>query len=185
MSTGILSVPVGPDDHFLGPADAPVTLLEYGDYECPHCGRAHEVLQTVLGKLGDEVRFIFRNFPLAEVHPHAQVAAEAAESVAAHGGNDAFWAMHDMLFENQDALEPDALLEYATAVGADPNVVAEDLSSGASTERVRKDFRSGVRSGVNGTPTFFVNGRRFDGNWGDPDAFAAALHQAVRVGSVR
>jgi protein-disulfide isomerase len=138
----------------------------------------------VLAELGDEVRFVFRNFPLAEVHPHAQVAAEAAESVAAHGGTDTFWAMHDMLFENQDALEPDALLEYATAVGADPNVVANDLASGAMTEHVRKDFRGGVRSGVNGTPTFFVNGRRFDGNWGDPVAFVAALHGAARVGSV-
>ena len=185
MSNGTLSVPVGPDDHFLGPAGAPITLVEYGDYECPHCGRAHAVLQTVLGELGEDVRFIFRNFPLAEVHPHAQQAAEAAESVAAHGGNDAFWAMHDMLFENQDALETDALLEYATAVGADPKALARDLSSGATTERVRKDFRGGVRSGVNGTPSFFVNGRRFDGNWGDPVAFAAALHEAARVGSVR
>jgi protein-disulfide isomerase len=185
MSTGSLTVPVGPADHVVGPASAPITLVEYGDYECPHCGRAHVVLQTVLSELAQEVRFVFRNFPLAEVHPHAQAAAEAAESVAAHGGNDAFWAMHDMLFENQDALEPDAILEYATAVGADPHVVAADLSSGAMTEHVRADFRSGVRSGVNGTPTFFVNGRRFDGNWGDPVAFAAALHQAARVGSVR
>lgn len=185
MSPGTLSLPVGPDDPFLGRADAPVTLVEYGDYECPHCGRAHAILQTVLSTLGDEVRFVFRNFPLAEVHPHAQIAAEAAESVAAHDGNDVFWAMHDMLFENQEALEPDALLEYATAVGADSTLVADDLSSGAMTERVRQEFRSGVRSGVNGTPTFFVNGRRFDGNWGDPVALAAALHEAAGVGSVR
>ena len=138
-----------------------------------------------MGEFDGEVQFIFRNFPLAEVHPNAQVAAEAAESVATHAGNETFWAMHDMLFENQDALETDALLEYATAVGADPKAVAEDFSSGAMTERVRKDFRSGVRSGVNGTPTFFVNGRRFDGNWGDPVAFTAALHHAARAGSAR
>jgi protein-disulfide isomerase len=183
MSTGTLNPAAGPDDHVLGPADAPVTLVEYGDYECPHCGRARVVLQTVLPALEDQVRFIFRNFPLAEVHPHAQVAAEAAESVAQHGGNDAFWTMHDALFENQDALEVDDLLEYAQAAGVEPALVASDLTSGAMTSHVRKDFRSGVRSGVNGTPTFFVNGRRFSGDWTDPTAFAAALHEAARAGT--
>jgi protein-disulfide isomerase len=181
MSDGILNPPVGPDDHILGPTHAPVTLVEYGDYECPHCGRAHVILQTVLSGLGDQVRFIFRNFPLAEVHPHAQVAAEAAESIAAHGGNEAFWAMHDTLYENQDALETDDLLEYALAAGVEPALVAGDLTSSAMTSHVRKDFRSGVRSGVNGTPTFFVNGRRFMGDWSDPSAFTAALHAAARA----
>ena len=184
MSHGILNPPVGPGDHALGPSDAPVTLVEYGDYECPHCGRAHVVLQTVLGGLGDDVRFVFRNFPLAEIHPHAQPVAEAAESVAAHSGNEAFWAMHDTLYENQDALDTGDLLEYAAAAGADPNTMAADLSSGAMTDRVRKDFRSGIRSGVNGTPTFFVNGQRFNGDWSDPVAFAAALHQASRQASM-
>lgn len=183
MSTGILNPPAGPDDHVLGPSHAPVTLVEYGDYECPHCGRAHVVLQTVLSALGDQVRFVFRNFPLAEIHPHAQPAAEAAESVAAHGGKDAFWAMHDALYENQDALETDDLLEYALAAGVEPARVASDVRSGAMTDRVRRDFRSGVRSGVNGTPTFFVNGQRFNGNWADPVAFAAALHEAARAGA--
>jgi protein-disulfide isomerase len=185
MSNAILSKPVGPDDHVLGSANAPVTLVEYGDYECPHCGRAHVVLKAILPGLGDEVRLVFRNFPLAEVHPHAQPAAEAAESVGAHGGNGAFWETHDLLFENQDALAPDDLLEYAQAAGVDPTLVAKDLSTGAMTARVRADFKSGVRSGVNGTPTFFVNGRRFDGNWGDPAAFAAALHAAAHAGSPR
>jgi protein-disulfide isomerase len=172
MSAGILHTPVGPGDHYLGPADAPIVLVEYGDYECPHCARAHAVLQPTLQQLGDDVRFIFRNFPLAEVHPHAPAAADAAESVAAHGGNPAFWDMHDLLFENQDALETD-----------DPALVADDLSSGAMTARVRADFKSGVRSGVNGTPTFFVNGRRFEGNWADPVAFAAALRAAAHAGT--
>jgi protein-disulfide isomerase len=185
MSHGILNPPVGPGDHALGSADAPVTLVEYGDYECPHCGRAHVVLQTVLAGLGEDVRFVFRNFPLAEIHPHAQAAAEAAESVAAHGGNEPFWAMHDALYENQAALDTDDLLEYAAAAGVDPNAVAEDLLSGAMTDRVRKDFRSGIRSGVNGTPTFFVNGRRFDGDWSDPVGFATALHQAAHPASIR
>ena len=179
MSAGLLTPPVGPDDHARGPDDAAVTLVEYGDYECPHCGRAHAVLQRVLEELGDEVRFVFRNFPLAEAHPHAEPAAEAAESVAAHGGDAAFWAMHDTLYEHQDALGAEDLLEYAAEAGVAPNQVADDLASGAMQKRVRTDFRSGVRSGVNGTPTFFVNGRRFDGNWSDPTAFASALHAAV------
>jgi protein-disulfide isomerase len=185
MSHGVLDPPFGPEDHVLGPADAAVTLVEYGDYECPHCGRAHGILQGVLAQLGDEVRFVFRNFPLAEVHPDAQSAAEAAESVAAHGGHDAFWTMHDLLFENQDALTEDDLLEYAETAGVTPETVAEDLSTGAMTARVRADFKGGVRSGVNGTPTFFVNGHRFDGNWGDPAAFTAALQSAAHAGTRR
>jgi protein-disulfide isomerase len=183
MSQGILTPEVGPDDHAHGPADAPVTLVEYGDYECPHCGRAYRVVQQVLRELGDQVRFVFRNFPLSEVHPHAQVAAEAAESVGARGGEEAFWAMHDLIYENQDALQPDDLIEYAAAADVDPEDVANDLANGAMSDRVRRDFRSGVRSGVNGTPTFFVNGRRFEGDWGDPDAFAAALQEIARTRS--
>jgi protein-disulfide isomerase len=183
VSAGILSVPPGPDDHYQGPADAPVVLVEYGDYECPHCGRAHEVLREVLAHLGDEVRFVFRNFPLSEAHPQAEIAAEAAESVARLGGNDAFWAMHDMLYANQDALEELDLLGYAEAAGVDPDVVAGDLSTGAMRARVRADFKSGVRSGVNGTPTFFVNGLRFEGDWTTPGAFAGALRGAARSGA--
>ena len=178
MSSGILQPPVSAVDHSLGSVTAPVVLVEYGDYECPHCGRAHLVLQAILPALAEKVRFVFRNFPLTEAHPRAEPAAEAAESVAAHGGNDAFWPMHDRLFENQDALEPENLLEYAEAAGVDRALVAADLASGATTARVRADFKSGVRSGVNGTPTFFINGRRFDGNWADPAAFSAALAHA-------
>ena len=178
-----LKVPVTSSDHTQGDEHAPIILVEYGDYECPHCGRAHVVLQTVLPALEDQIRFIFRNFPLAEVHPLAQVAAEAVESVAKHGGNDPFWTMHDALFENQDALEVDDLLEHVLAAGVEPALVASDLTSGAMTSRVRKDFRSCVRSGVNGTPTFFVSGRRFSGDWTDPTAFAAALHEAARAGT--
>jgi protein-disulfide isomerase len=180
MSDGILTPPVGPEDHAHGPAGAPVTLVEYGDYECPHCGRAYRVLQQVLQELGDDVRFVFRNFPLQEAHPHAEAAAQAAESVAVHGGEEAFWVMHDLLYENQDALQHDELIEYAQAADVNPIDVADDLASDAMRERVRRDFRSGVRSGVNGTPTFFVNGRRFDGDWTDPEAFASALREVAR-----
>jgi protein-disulfide isomerase len=183
MSPGTLRPPVGPDDHSHGPSHAPIVLVEYGDYECPHCGRAYLILQTVLPDLSDDVRFVFRNFPLNEVHPHAEAAAEAAESVAAHGGEEAFWVMHDLIYENQDALQHDDLIEYAQAAGVNPIEVADDLAAGAMRERVRRDFRSGIRSGVNGTPTFFVNGRRFDGDWGDPAGFTAALREAIRIRS--
>ena len=172
------------DEHVAGSTDARVTLVEYGDYECPQCGRAYLVLQVVLAELGDSVRFVFRNFPLTALHPHAMAAAEAAEAVATHAGEPAFWAMHAMLFENQDALELDDLLGYAEAAGADVAAVAADLSNGAHRERVERDLRAGLEAGVSGTPAFFVNGRRFDGDWTDADAFTAALQAAARVGAL-
>lgn len=178
--TSVLIRPVGPQDHVRGPADAPITLVEYGDYECPQCGLAHVVLQQVFEEVGEHVRFVFRNYPLAEVHPHAWAAAEAAESVAARGGADAFWTMHDLLFENQDALQHDDLIEYAAAAGVDPLAVADDLASAAERERVQRDVTSGMRSGARGTPTFFVNGRRFDGDWTDPAALTDALQDGTR-----
>src|SRR5213078_1489415 len=110
MTDGRLTPPIGPDDHYLGPPDATVVLVEYGDFECPHCARASTIVRDVLAEMGDRVRFVFRHFPLTDIHAAAGAAAEAAESVAAHGGNDAFWDMHDMLFANQDALEIDDLL---------------------------------------------------------------------------
>jgi protein-disulfide isomerase len=171
--------PVGPDDHYLGPVDAPVTLIQYGDYECPHCGRAHQILPGVLERLGDRVRYVYRHFPLIDIHPEALFAAEAAESVAVHGGEEAFWDMHHMLFANQDALEIDGLLGYAEATGVDPETVAEDLSSRAERRRVRADVDGGLRCGVSGTPTFFINGTRYEGNWTNPDEFAAALAEAA------
>jgi len=183
MSKVSLTPPVGPGDHVQGPPRAPLTIVEYGDYECPRSGRAHAVLQIVLHELGDDARFVFRNFPLTDPHPRAQPAAEAAESVAAHGGEDAFWAMHDILFTNQDALEIDDLIAYAEAVAADPQTVADDLATRAFADRVRRDVRSGLHSGVDGTPTFFVNGRRYDGLWSDPAAFIDELRAAARQGT--
>ena len=179
MSDGVLSRPVGPDDHKRGPDGAPITLVEYGDYECPHCGRAHRVVKHLERTLGDKLQYVFRNFPLQQAHPRAEPAAEAAESVAVRGGDTSFWKMHDLLFEHQGALEDEDLLGYATAAGADDQGVAEDLAGGALATRVHDDFRTGVRSGVNGTPTFFVNGRRYDGDWSDPDAFAEQLLAAI------
>jgi len=174
-----LRTPVGPDDHVLGPADAPITLVEYGDYQCPYCGQAHPILKSLQARLGDRMRLVFRNFPLTELHPNALNAAEAAESVAEQAGEDAFWKMHDTIYEHQHALDDAHLVRYATALGADGDRVSSDLESGAHSERIRADFMSGVRSGVNGTPTFFINGDRYEGDWTDVATFAAALESAA------
>ena len=179
-----LTPPLGPEDHVTGPADAPVTLVQYGDYECPHCRLAYAVLHEVLIELGDSVRFAFRHFPITDSHPYAMIAAEAAESVAVFGGDLAFWDIHAVLFENQDALHIDDLLGYAAAIGVDPDDVADDLSHGTHRKHVRANVDSGLRSGVTGTPTFFINGRRFYGDWSDPDAFPAALRLAARQGAL-
>ena len=169
--------PVSEKDHVIGDPDAPVTLLEYGDYECPHCGMAHPIVKSIQHRLGKKVRFVFRNFPLAESHPHARHAAEAAEAAAEQGK---FWEMHDALYENQDRLEDEDLSAMAKRIGLDAPRVAKALAEGSFTGHVRDDFRSGVRSGVNGTPTFFVNGERYDGAWPDEDAFVRALDRAAK-----
>jgi len=170
-----LTMPVGNRDHAQGSADAPVTLVEYGDYECPHCGRAYPIVKEVQRRLGSRLRVVFRNFPLSESHPHAQHAAEAAEGAAAHGQ---FWEMHDALFEHQRALGDDHLVAYAAKLGLDPKTFEQELHAHAHTPRVREDFKSGVRSGVNGTPTFFINGERFDDSW-DLDTLTDALKAAA------
>ena len=185
-----LRVPVSANDHRRGPADAPVVLVEYGDYQCPHCARAHPLLEELGRRMGDSMALVFRNFPLTEMHEYALHAAEAAESVAASAGEHAFWAMHDALFEHQRdsssaladrALADRALADYATRVGARGEQVTLDLANDTLEGRVQGDFTSGVRSGVNGTPTFFINGERFDGNWTDVDAFTVALQRAAQA----
>ena len=154
-----LKPPVGPDDHTQGPLDAPIVLVEYGDYECPYCGEAYPELKAVQKAMGDSLCFVFRNFPLSQAHPHAARAAEFAEAAATIGR---FWEMHDMLYENQSALDDRSLIVYATELGFDQALIESALRGDFST-RVRRDFASGVRSGVNGTPSLFVNGRRYDG----------------------
>ncbi len=157
-----LVLPVGDRDHAQGPASAPVTLVEYGDYECPYCGQAYPIVKAVQKALGSRLRFVFRNFPLSEMHPNAANAAEAAEAAGAQGK---FWEMHDTLYEHQDALRPRDLVAYAEGLGLDSDRLAAELKSHVHASRVREDFMSGVRSGVNGTPTFFINGERYDGLW--------------------
>lgn len=171
-----LHPPVGEHDHLAGSLRAPVVLVQYGDYECPYCGRAYPIIQLAQRTLGERLAFVFRNFPLGEVHPHAVLAAEAAEAASAQGK---FWEMHDQLYEHQDALELQDLLGYAGNLGLDTNRVERELKSDAYSKKVRDDFHGGVRSGVNGTPTFFVNAIRFDGDWTDPTEFVSMLAQVA------
>jgi protein-disulfide isomerase len=168
--------PIGRLDHVLGAGDAAVTLVEYGDYECPHCARAHGVLAEVLRRVGDDILFAYRHFPLSQIHPHATLAAQAAEAA---GDQDRFWEMHHMLFEHQDALEFDDLVSYAKSIGIDFVSFAQELRGQVTLPKVRADFLSGVRSGVNGTPTFFINGERFNTPWDDPNTLLTALAQAA------
>jgi protein-disulfide isomerase len=157
-----LVMPVSERDHVQGPATAPATLVEYGDYECPFCGQAHPIVKAVQARLGPRMRYVFRPFPLTEIHPRALVAAEAAEAAGAQGR---FWQMHDLLFENQPAFSDPDLVRYGTALGLDVPRFVTEVAERVYEPRIREDFMSGVRSGVNGTPTFFINGIRHDGPW--------------------
>jgi protein-disulfide isomerase len=172
-----LTPPVSAHDHVAGPDDAPVTLVEYGDYECVYCGMAYPIVKAAQRALGSRLRLVFRNFPLAEAHAHARLAAQAAEAAAAQGK---FWEMHDILLEHQGALESADLVRYAGLLGLDAQQFGRELEAGTYAKRVRDDFRSGVRSGANGTPTFFVNGERYDGSWADQDEFIQALRDAAQ-----
>jgi len=173
-----ISVEVDPNrDHISGSDDAPLTIVEYGDFECPHCGAAQPILESIRAKMGDRLRFVFRHFPLTQIHKHAQRAAEASESANAQGK---FWEMHAALFAHQRALGDSHLREIAAEVGLDPIQFEADIwGDQAYYQRVRDDFMSGVRSGVNGTPTFFINGIRHDDSW-DEDTLTEALEAAAK-----
>jgi Na+/H+ antiporter NhaA len=172
-----LYIDVDPErDHIRGPLDAPVTLVEYGDFECPYCGRAEPVVRELLREVGD-VRYVWRHLPLNDVHPHAQMAAEAAEAAANQG---AFWEMHDLLFEHQDAFEPDDLISYADQLGLDVERFADDLGNRVGAARLADDVDSADLSGVSGTPTFFVNGQRHYGAYD-----SETLKNAVRLARAR
>jgi protein-disulfide isomerase len=169
-----LKVPVSAQDHAQGPSSAPVTLVEYGDYQCPHCGRAYPIVKRIQKHFGERLRFIFRNFPLSEMHPDAEAAAEAAEFA---GANGKFWEMHDLLFENQQRLGGPLYLELAAQLGLSAEALQSALESGMYEDRVAADFKGGVRSGVNGTPTFYINGHRHDAPF-DYDDLAQAIEAA-------
>ena len=172
----VLTVPVAEErDHIQGPAEAAVTLVEYGDYECPYCGAAYPIIKEVQARMGERLRFVFRNFPITTSHPHAERAAEAAEAAAAQGR---FWEMHDLLYENQARLRDDDLRAYAEKLGLDVELFDAELAEHVHAARVREDFMSGVRSGVNGTPTFYIDGVRHDDSY-DLETLLGALERAA------
>jgi protein-disulfide isomerase len=156
-----LRVPVSDQDHIQGSNEAKCTLVEYGDYECPHCGHAHPIVKRAQKHFGKKLRFVFRNFPLAEMHPHAESAAETAEYASTQGK---FWEMHDGLFENQEQLGGALYLKLAQQFGLPPQDLRAAVEKREFLARVKSDFTGGVKSGVNGTPTFFINGKRHDGS---------------------
>ncbi|GAA4261435.1 DsbA family protein [Dactylosporangium darangshiense] len=161
-ATARLVVPVTERDHSLGPVDAPVTLVEYGDYQCPYCARAHPIVGELLRRRQGTVRFAYRHFPLTNLHPFAEMAAEAAEAA---GAKRRFWQMHDWLFEHQEELDAMTILAGAEAVGLDDEAIAGAIRGRQYLDKVRSDFVGGVHSGVNGTPTFIINGGRHDGGY--------------------
>jgi len=165
-----LKVPVGPADNTLGDEHAPVTLVEYGDYQCPFCGRAHSVVKAVRKHFGKQLRFVYRHFPLTQIHPMAEPAAEAAEFA---GANGRFWEMHDGLFENQENLGSPLFAGLAQTLRFSSEDLTGALESHEFLPKIKEDFMGGVRSGVNGTPTFFINGYRYEGMFDFEDLVGA------------
>ena len=160
QSVSTLAIPVGSADHSAGPENAPVTLVEYGDYECPDCGNSWPIIKELQKRMGDRLRFVFRNFPQYTVHRHASVAAQAAEAAAAQGK---FWQMHDLLYQNQQSLENVDLDRYAIKLELEIYRFSTDISTERFAKRVQDDYEGGQRSGVKGTPTFFINGVKYTG----------------------
>jgi protein-disulfide isomerase len=172
MSKAQLStLPIQGQDHIRGAIDAPFKLIEYGDYQCPYCGEAHEIVKQIQDRLGDQLCFVFRHFPLVEIHQHAEHAAEAAEAADAQGR---FWEMHDLLFENQRDLTDRDLQVYATELGLDSKRLVAEVRTGAHSARIQKDLLSVRRNCVDGTPMFFVNGEPYEGE-ATADNLIAAL----------
>ena len=175
MACVSLTIAVGKEDHVQGPVTAPLTLVEYGDYECPYCGAAYPMVKAIAKRFGSKLRVVFRNMPLNEMHPNAELAAEAAEAAAAQGK---FWEMHDALYEHQSELGPELVRTLARRLHLDEARLEDDLTSRRFRDHVRRDFMGGVRSGGAGTPTFFINGERYDGVL-DEESLAAALQRQI------
>jgi protein-disulfide isomerase len=162
-------------DHIRGSVDAPITIVEYGDYECPYTGMAYPIVKEIMKQFKDKICFVFRNFPLNEIHPHAQHAAEAAEAAAAQ---NKFWQMHDYLFEHQNALDDIQLSKYAEKMNLDTDKFKKEMSGHVHASLIHKSLKSGIDSGVQGTPTFFVNTIRYDGSW-DLETFSNILEKRL------
>jgi protein-disulfide isomerase len=157
-----LNPPVNKNDHSQGLEHAPLVLVEYGDYQCPHCGAAYPIIKDIQQQFGKKLRFIFRNFPLSEAHEYAFQAAMAAEAA---GRQKKFWEMHDILYEHQESLEKEKLLKYAKILGLSMKEFEKDLHDTTLAEIIEADFESGIRSGVNGTPSFYMNGVKYEGSY--------------------
>ena len=172
----VLTLPVDEErDHLQGTGSAAVTLVQYGDYECPYCGEAYPIIKDVQARMGDRLRFVFRNFPISTSHPHAEHAAEAAEAADAQGE---FWRMHDLLYERQQRLADEDLHAYADELGLEMERFDKEMAEHVHAARVYEDFMSGVRSGVNGTPTFYINGVRHDDSY-EAEVLLEALERAA------
>jgi len=171
---GQLRIPVTEKDYIQGLTTAPITLVEYGDYQCPYCGMAYPQIKRLQQRLGEQLRFVFRNFPIAQAHPWAEAAAEVAEFAGAHGK---FWEMHDRIYEEQRRLDLNLLLELSRELGFSDEEFEKVLREGTYREKVKADFLGGVRSGVSATPTFFINDEKFNGS-------AADLENAIRASLV-
>ncbi len=174
-----MTLSVGKDDHVRGSSSAPGTVLVYGDYECPYTRALELAIAQLRDDGGDSFRYVFRYFPLREIHPHAEMAAEAAETVYALGGPDIFWVMHDALFANQDDLEPPSLERQATAAGVASKPFRAALKTGRFANRIQRDVRSGLANGVDGTPSVFINGERYLGGR-EVDALREVVTSAAR-----
>jgi NhaA family Na+:H+ antiporter len=176
-TTPKLTLPVGERDHIEGSETAVVTLLEYGDYECPHCHQVAPIIEGLQERFGERLRYVYRHLPIASIHPRAQLASEAAEAAAAQGR---FWEMHDALFHYSGVLTKERLVRFAAELDLDVERFERELDEGAHAARVQEDFASGIRSGANGTPTFFLNGARYDGAW-DLDSLIAEIEKPLGV----
>jgi NhaA family Na+:H+ antiporter len=176
-TTTKLSLPVGDRDHAVGPDNAPVTLVEYGDLECIHCRKVNPIIRTLLEQVGSRLRYVYRHFPISSIHPDAQLAAQATEAAATQGK---FWEMQEALFDRQGELDESHLIQYAAEIGLDVEHFERELKEGKYTEHVSEDFNSGIQSGVNGTPTFFINGERYEGAW-DLESLIEAIEKPLGV----
>ena len=172
-----LTPPLGPEDHISGPPDAVVELVAFGDYQCPHCHTAHPITQAMMEEFKGQLRFGWRHFPLSKIHPDARNAASAAEACG-----DKFWLMHNLLFSDTAKLSRDNLLQYARQLEIDPQVIATALDENRYGELIRRHIAGGLRSGVNTTPTFYINGRRHNGGF-DKQTLSVALNEAIAAKS--
>lgn len=172
----MLKVPITVDDHIEGDLNALLTLVEYGDYECPFCEMVYPIIKRVQKYFGKQLKFVFRNFPQTEMHPHAEIAAEAAEFAGSRGH---FWEMHDLIYENQEALSLELLFKLVEEVGLPRTDLKNTLENRTFETKIRNDFNGGVRSGVNGTPTFFINDLRYNGSFEYEELISALNHTII------